>query len=173
MIKNDPKWFKNDLIYMIIYFKKWISDLKFHQNLVKYSFKENSRTATNINFEEKRSYFGAQAIGGAIFNANIDRTHPINFGYKNSYISLFRNSTIFIDSDKDSYNNPIIYSDNPLLSGYISKENLDNLKLTVPLKIDKVNKGRIISITDNTNFRAFWYGTNKLLVNAIYFSDHF
>ena len=60
-----------------------------------------------------------------------------------------------------------------MLSGYISKENLDNLKSTVPLKIDKVSKGRIISITDNTNFRAFWYGTNKLLVNAIYFSDHF
>ena len=165
--------------------KKWIEDggtliayknsLKWLEknNLVKYSFKENNRTAKNINFEEKRSYFGAQAIGGAIFNAKIDRTHPINFGFKNSSISLFRNSTIFIGSDKDSYNNPIIYSDNPLLSGYISKENLDNLKSTVPLKIDKVNKGRIISITDNTNFRAFWYGTNKLLVNAIYFSDHF
>ena len=165
--------------------KKWIEDggtliayknsLKWLEknNLVKYSFKENNRTAKNINFEEKRSYFGAQAIGGAIFNAKIDRTHPINFGFKNSSISLFRNSTIFIGSDKDSYNNPIIYSDNPLLSGYISKENLDNLKSTVPLKIDKVNKGRIISITDNTNFRAFWYGTNKLLVNAIYFSDLF
>ena len=165
--------------------KKWIEDggtLVAYKNsikwierneLVKYNFKETDRTAENINFEEKRNYFGAQAIGGAIFNAKIDRTHPINFGFKNSSISLFRNSTIFIEADKDSYNNPIIYSDNPLLSGYISKENLDNLKSTVPLKIDKVNKGRIISITDNTNFRAFWYGTNKLLVNAIYFSDHF
>ena len=165
--------------------KKWIEDggtLVAYKNsikwierneLVKYNFKETDRTAKNINFEEKRNYFGAQAIGGAIFNAKIDRTHPINFGFKNSSISLFRNSTIFIEADKDSYNNPIIYSDNPLLSGYISKENLDNLKSTVPLKIDKVNKGRIISITDNTNFRAFWYGTNKLLVNAIYFSDHF
>ena len=165
--------------------KKWIEDggtLVAYKNsikwierneLVKYSFKETDRTAENINFEEKRNYFGAQAIGGAIFNAKIDRTHPINFGFKNSSISLFRNSTIFIEADKDSYNNPIIYSDSPLLSGYVSKENLDNLKSTVPLKIDKVNKGRIISITDNTNFRAFWYGTNKLLVNAIYFSDHF
>ena len=165
--------------------KKWIEDggtLVAYKNsikwierneLVKYNFKETDRTAKNINFEEKRNYFGAQAIGGAIFNAKIDRTHPINFGFKNSSISLFRNSTIFIEADKDSYNNPIIYSDSPLLSGYISKENLDNLKSTVPLKIDKVNKGRIISITDNTNFRAFWYGTNKLLVNAIYFSDHF
>ena len=165
--------------------KKWIEDggtLVAYKNsikwierneLVKYNFKETDRTAKNINFEEKRNYFGAQVIGGAIFNAKIDRTHPINFGFKNSSISLFRNSTIFIEADKDSYNNPIIYSDSPLLSGYISKENLDNLKSTVPLKIDKVNKGRIISITDNTNFRAFWYGTNKLLVNAIYFSDHF
>ena len=165
--------------------KKWIEDggtLVAYKNsikwierneLVKYNFKETDRTAENINFEEKRNYFGAQAIGGAIFNAKIDRTHPINFGFKNSSISLFRNSTIFIEADKDSYNNPIIYSDSPLLSGYVSKENLDNLKSTVPLKIDKVNKGRIISITDNTNFRAFWYGTNKLLVNAIYFSDHF
>ena len=165
--------------------KKWIEDggtLVAYKNsikwierneLVKYNFKETDRKAENISFEEKRNYFGAQAIGGAIFNAKIDRTHPINFGFKNSSISLFRNSTIFIEADKDSYNNPIIYSDSPLLSGYVSKENLDNLKSTVPLKIDKVNKGRIISITDNTNFRAFWYGTNKLLVNAIYFSDHF
>ena len=38
MIENDPKWLKNDLIYVIMYFNKWISDLKFHQNLVKYRF---------------------------------------------------------------------------------------------------------------------------------------
>jgi len=165
--------------------KKWIENggtliayknsLKWAEknNLVEYNFKETKRTAENISFEEKRNYFGSQAIGGAIFKANIDRTHPINFGFKNNSISLFRNSTLFIEADKDSYNNPIRYSEKPLLSGYISENNLNNLKSTVPLKINKLNKGKIISITDNTNFRAFWYGTNKLLVNAIYFSDQF
>ena len=148
---------------------KWVEKT----GLVKYNFKENNRTAKNVNFEEKRSYFGAQAIGGAIFKAKTDRTHPINFGYKNNSISLFRNSTIFLEAEKNSYDNPIIYSDKPLLSGYISKENLDSLKSTVPLKINKVNKGKIISITDNTNFRAFWYGTNKLLINAIFFNAQF
>jgi len=148
---------------------KWVEK----SNLVEYNFKETERTAKNISFEQKSNYFGSQAIGGAIFEVNIDRTHPINFGYKNKSISIFRNSTLFIEADKDSYNNPIIYSEKPLLSGYISEENLNNLKSTVPLKINKLNKGKIISITDNTNFRAFWYGTNKLLVNAIYFSDQF
>jgi hypothetical protein len=148
---------------------KWVEKT----NLVKYNFKETKRTAKNISFEQKSNYFKSQEIGGAIFEVNIDRTHPINFGYKNKSISIFRNSTLFIEADKDSYNNPIIYSEKPLLSGYISEENLNNLKSTVPLKINKLNKGKIISITDNTNFRAFWYGTNKLLVNAIYFSDQF
>ena len=164
------KWIKNG--GALIAYKnslKWVGKTE----LVKYNFKENNRTAKNINFEEKSSYFGAQAIGGAIFKAITDRTHPINFGYKNNSISLFRNSTIFLEAEKNSYDNPIIYSDKPLLSGYISKENLVNLKSTVPVKINKVNKGKIISITDNTNFRAFWYGTNKLLINAIFFNNQF
>ena len=26
-------------------------------------------------------------------------------------------------------------------------------------------------LTDNTNFRAFWYGTNRILTNALFLSD--
>ena len=80
------------------------------------------------------------------------------------------NNTIFIKPDKDSYNNPIKYTKKPLLSGYISEENLDSLATSVPFKVGRKGQGRIIAFTDNTNFRAFWYGTNKLLMNAIFFS---
>jgi len=38
MIKNIQNTFKNNIIYVIMYFKKLISDLKFHQTLVKYGF---------------------------------------------------------------------------------------------------------------------------------------
>ncbi|MGY8915615.1 MAG: hypothetical protein ACKVJF_11115, partial [Flavobacteriales bacterium] len=58
---------------------------------------------------------------------------------------------------------------NPLLSGYISEENLNLLKNSVPFQVNRMGKGRVIVFTDNTNFRAFWYGTNKLLMNAIFF----
>ena len=114
---------------------------------------------------------GAQVIGGAIFEANIDRSHPINFGYKNNNIALFRNTTVFMKADKKSYNNPIQYTNNPLLSGYISKENEKVIKNTVPFKVQRLGRGRVVVFTDNTNFRAFWYGTNKLLMNAIFFGD--
>ena len=42
---------------------------------------------------------------------------------------------------------------------------------TSPIKINKIGKGKVIYLTDNTNFRAFWYGTNKILMNAIFFGN--
>jgi hypothetical protein len=82
---------------------------------------------------------------------------------------MFRRTKIFIKPDSSSYNNPIKYTNNPLLSGYISKPNLEVLKGTVPFQVKSFGSGRVIVFTDNTNLRAFWYGTNKLLMNAVFF----
>ncbi|MBC2845807.1 M14 family zinc carboxypeptidase [Winogradskyella flava] len=146
---------------------RWLNS----KELMKIDFKKNDLTAKNITYEQRGDYRGAQVIGGAIFETKIDRSHPINFGYKNDKLPMFRNTTLFIKPDKNSYNNPIQYTKNPLLSGYISEENLDSLSLSIPLKIGGIGRGNIVAFTDNTNFRAFWYGTNRLLMNAIFFRD--
>jgi len=137
---------------------------------MKIEFSKPEQKAKNISFEQKRDLFGAQVIGGAIFEAKIDRSHPINFGYSNTKIPLFRNTTLFVQPDSQSYNNPIQYTKKPLLSGYISNKNMDLLVNTVPFRKSNMSKGEVILFTDNTNFRAFWYGTNKLLMNAIFFN---
>ena len=146
---------------------KWLKE----NELINVEFLEHNHKAYNVSFENKNKFNGAQITGGAIFNTNIDRSHPINFGYLNDNIPLFRNTNLFIKADEQSYNNPIQYTSNPLLAGYISKENLAVLKKTVPFKTIQYGKGRIIIMTDNTNFRAFWYGTNRILTNAIFLSD--
>ena len=147
---------------------KWLEKNEF----MKMTFKSNKTTATDISFEQRSNYNGAQYIGGAIFQTTLDRSHPIAFGHKNKNLPVFRNTTLFIEADKNSYNNPIKYTASPLLSGYISLPNLELLKNTVPFKKAKLGRGNVLYFTDNTNFRAFWYGTNKLLMNAIFFGDH-
>jgi hypothetical protein len=168
-IEKLKTWVKNGGV--IVGYKntvKWLSSNK----MISLQFdKQKMDTIKDISFENKSLKSGAQFIGGAIFEANLDRSHPINFGYKNDKIALFRNSTIFIKADKKSYNNPIQYTSNPLLSGYISKENAKIIKNTVPFKAQKLGRGKVIVFTDNTNFRAFWFGTNKLLMNTIFFGD--
>lgn len=146
---------------------RWLNQ----KELMKIDFKKSKMVAKNISYEQRSDFRGAQVIGGAIFETKLDRSHPINFGYKNEILPIFKNSTLFINADKNSYNNPIQYTKNPLLSGYISEENLDSISGTIPFKIGGIGRGNIIAFTDNTNFRAFWYGTNKLLMNAIFFRD--
>ncbi|MBT8294342.1 MAG: zinc carboxypeptidase, partial [Eudoraea sp.] len=143
----------------------WFNEHK----LMNLKFRKDTLEAKDVSFEQKSDFRGAQVTGGAIFEADQDRSHPINFGYKNNKVSLFRNTNIYIEPDKDSYNNPIQYTNQPLQSGYISEENLEMIKGSVPFKVQKHGKGRVILFTDNTNFRAFWYGTNKLLMNAVFF----
>lgn len=136
-------------------------------------FKSTTQVAKNISFDQKSNFQGAQVVGGAIFNTKIDRSHPINFGTLGNELPVFRNSTMFMEADKDSYNNPVQYTDSPLLSGYISTTNLDSLKGTSAVKIQRLGRGRIVGIVNNTAFRAFWFGTNKLLLNSIFFREEF
>ena len=147
---------------------KWMANSKF----INLEFEVPKRDSIkNVSFENRSLQSGAQVIGGAIFEAKVDRSHPINFGYKNDKIALFRNSTLFIKPDKVSYNNPIQYSSNPLLNGYISRENANVIPNTIPFKAQRLGLGKVLIFTDNTNFRGFWFGTNKLLMNAVFFGS--
>ena len=149
------------------YTSRWLKENDF----IELEFVENKLVAENISFENKDKFSGAQLTSGAIFKTNIDRSHPINFGFQNTSLPVFRNTNLFIKPNKQSFNNPIQYTNSPLMSGYVSEENLELLKNTVPFQIQSMGKGKVIVLTDNTNFRAFWYGTNRILTNALYLSD--
>jgi hypothetical protein len=145
---------------------KWFNELF----LGNFAFKSNEREVKNISFEQRSNFNGAQQIGGAIFESQIDITHPINYGFSTSKLSVFKNSTLILEADKNSYNNPILYTQKPLISGYISKENLELLKGCSYVKIQSKGSGKVIGFTENTQFRAFWLETERLLWNAILFA---
>ena len=154
----------------LISFRNTISWLNTNDLLNVEMRKSENNEAKNVDFENRRNYYGAQRIGGAIFEVELDRSHPINFGYPHSKLAVFRNTTQFIEPDKNSFNNPIQYTSKPLLSGYISEENLKLLQDTSAFKSANYGSGKVIYFTDNPNFRAFWLGTTKLMMNAIFFS---
>ena len=144
---------------------KWLNDSK----LIELTLKTTKNEAKAISFEQTSDFKGAQEIGGAIFETRLDLSHPINYGMPRNMMPIFRNSSIFIEPNKNSFGNPIQYTKNPLLSGYISKPKLELLKETVPFQAIRKGDGAILIFTDNTNFRAFWLGTEKLFWNAVFF----
>jgi len=124
-----------------------------------------------IPYEDLQNARGAQVIGGSIFSGRLDVTNPLGFGYRNENMHVFRNSTNFFEITNNPVATPLYLSENPLVSGYISSENLEVIGNTVSIAVSGYGSGTVISFVDNPNFRAFWYGTNKLFANAVFFGD--
>ena len=146
---------------------RWAVQNKFvNTTFVQKDIKKTSDSRTYINASSDR---GAQVIGGAIFQVKIDRTHPLSYGYTSDTLPVFRRGTAFLELTKNPYATPFRYTGRPLLSGYISNQNLVQLQNSAAVIAGKQGQGRVILMTDNPTFRAYWYGTQKLLANALFF----
>lgn len=74
-----------------------------------------------------------------------------------------------MERSKNAFGNPGVFTANPLLSGYITKGSLDKLKNASFTGSSSIGQGRVIGFTENLAFRAFWFGSNKMLMNAIFY----
>jgi len=114
---------------------------------------------------------GDRLITGAVFNAEIDNTHPFAFGYTGSQIPVFRTWDKTLERSKISYDMPVRYTNNPLKTGFASKKKIDELKGTPAIALHRMGDGFVVALADNLNFRGFWKGTNKLYLNILYFAQ--
>jgi hypothetical protein len=126
-------------------------------------------TAKLLPYVEREYRVGAQRMYGSIFRSTADLTHPLAYGYNSPFVDLFKANTVYPERNKNPYSNPFVYGDKPLQSGFITKENYDALKNSAAVLVNSLGTGRVISIADNPNFRAFWLGGAKLFMNAIFF----
>ena len=119
---------------------------------------------------DAREFSGRERIGGSILKADLDLTHPLAFGYRDQSIPVYKNNNVFINKSKSHYSSVALYSKDPHIDGYVSKNNMENnLKGSASLIVSGAGSGRVVLFADNPNFRGTWYGTNKLFLNAIFF----
>jgi len=133
---------------------------------------EDEKEPAVLPFAVRNDFEGAKEVGGSIYMAELDLTHPIAYGYHRKSIPVYRNTSIFIKPSSDKYLTPLKYSPNPHLGGYISKANLEKLKQSAGVVISSVGQGRVVHFFDSPNFRGTWFGTNKLFLNAIFHGDN-
>jgi hypothetical protein len=149
-----------------------ISNQLAHEKLVEINKSENkdeTKAILRLPYTEAEARAGAKEIGGAIFKASIDITHPIGFGYTQTEIPVYRNSGVFLQASINPYSTVLKYSSSPLINGYISQYNLNNyLMPSASVVVSPAGAGRIIMMADNPIFRASWIGTERLLYNSIF-----
>lgn len=134
---------------------------------------EFARAATPEN-SEQASYGAAprleslKLIRGAIFNAEIDLTHPLFFGYSRGTLPVFKNNRIFVKTGRLKALDPAVFGDKPLIGGYVSAENIAAIAGSSAVQVSHLGSGRIIMMPDNPNFRGMWLGGSKFFLNSIF-----
>ena len=115
---------------------------------------------------------GSQAIGGSIFEMDLDTTHPVGYGL-NAKLPVFYDSSTLYANEGDARGLVGKFSETPLLSGYLSKEKLALLPGSAGLLAVGSGRGHVIVFMNEVNHRAYWYGTQRLFFNALFFGSSF
>lgn len=135
--------------------------------------RETPTDSTARPYADRSAAFGAQQIGGSIFQVALDTTHPLAYGYRET-VPVFKSGAQLFEPDTTGRGTDVgLFTEEPVLSGYISEENLARLPGAAALKADRAGRGRVIGMDFNPVFRAFWRGTEGLFLNAVYFGSTF
>ena len=151
---------------------KWFSE----QNWLKASFLSkdeihNVFSVDGLHYADQDSLAAKQRIAGAVFDTRLDLSHPLTFGFPREHLPSFRNSTVIMRKPKAPFITVGQYSSKPLLAGYAADELQELIANSASVVAHTLGKGKVIAFTDDPNFRGYWYGTSRLLSNAIFMAD--
>ena len=132
---------------------------------------ENEKDQKRYNFEKLADTQGAKSTGGAIFEVNIDITHPLGYGFESNSLHVYRNNNTFLEKSKNPVATVAQYVNNPWVSGYVHPSSLSKIMNSAAIISETSGAGQIVLFSDNPNFRGIWFGTNKLFFNALFFSN--
>jgi hypothetical protein len=150
---------------------KWAVEKKLVEEKLTEKEKDSTKTeiVKRLPYVDASEHLGREKVGGAIFEVDLDVTHPLGFGYRSSSLPVYKNNEVFLSPSKNEYSTVAKYTANPHIDGFISNDNLNIfLKPSASLIVSPLGKGRVIMFADNPNFRGSWYGTNRLFLNAVF-----
>jgi hypothetical protein len=132
---------------------------------------EDDETDNLVLYADRERENAKELITGAIFKTHVDYTHPMAFGYPDTYFSLKQGSASY-SLLESGYNIARIGEQPVKVSGFAGSEAIKKLNNSLIFGEERLGSGSIIYMVDNTVFRSFWENGKLFLVNAIFFVNN-
>jgi hypothetical protein len=114
---------------------------------------------------------GSKRINGAIFQADLDITHPIAFGITDRKLFINKNGPTLLLPSSNKYATVAQYMAAPFINGYSSKANIAKVANSAAIIATASGNGEVVLFADDPTYRGYWLGTNRLFLNAIFFGN--
>lgn len=110
-------------------------------------------------------------ITGSIFKTKVDSTHPMAFGYGDTYYSLKLGSSSYKHLDS-GFNVAYITDEVTNVAGFAGDVAKSKLGKSLVFGEERMGGGSIIYMVDDPLFRAFWQNGKLFFANAIFFTNN-
>lgn len=117
-------------------------------------------------YEDRERDELVNSIPGAIYKTQLDNTHPLAFGYPDTYYTLKQDDNVY-DFLKDGWNVGIIKKSN-YVTGFAGTKVKNQLKDGLIFGVTNIGSGSVVFLADDPLFRQFWEGGKLLFCNAVF-----
>ena len=107
------------------------------------------------------------AVQGSIYRVQLDNSHPLAFGYGDTYFALVRNPLNYSFLGKGGWNVGVIKKDS-YSAGFIGAKARKELTDTFVVGTQDLGRGSVVYLGDNPLFRAFWQSGKLMFGNAVF-----
>ena len=109
----------------------------------------------------------SQNAYGSIVKVKMDNSHPLAFGYDDSYFSLKLRNRRYAYLPK-GWNVGTIQDSTAIVSGFVGYKAQENFRESMVFGVEEIGTGEVVYLSNNPLFRAFWYNGKMLFGNAIF-----
>jgi len=128
---------------------------------------ERAEEAKLNRYEDGQRNYAKNIIPGAVFRVSMDNSHPMAFGYGDTYYSLKTSSARY--GYLDSQNVGVIKSSSDHLSGFAGQYVREALPKSMVFGVENMGSGQVVYFADNVLFRNFWHDGKLMVANALFF----
>ncbi|MEM0517361.1 M14 family metallopeptidase [Aequorivita flava] len=138
------------------------------KNETEESKKESDSLGNMTPYAQREMESTKNFITGSIYKIGLDNTHPLAFGYGDTYytLKLGSHSYKFLN---DGYNVGYINDKPESVSGFSGENAKNKLSNSIVFAEAKKGRGSVIYMVDDVSFRSFWQNGKLFLANAVFF----
>jgi uncharacterized membrane protein len=128
---------------------------------------EKDSTAHFQSYEESERDQIKSAITGAIFKTKVDVTHPLAFGYGDTYFSLKLGADAYAYLEEGT----VVYLEEKQaipVAGFAGSEAIKKIGKTLVFGVENHGQGTVVYMVDDPLFRGFWENGKLFFANALF-----
>lgn len=122
-------------------------------------------------FGDQRDIAAIERVSGNILSADVDTSHPLGFGLPRTQLSINKENGISFKPSRNAFSTVVRIDETPRVNGYLSESNRSRVAGAAWLLVSPQGQGNVVLFADDPAHRKYWHGTERLLLNAVFFGN--